>query len=124
MDDSTKELLIHIFLVLHILGIAVLLAGFFSNVKNLTKGIKVNSGILHGAYLMLATGLAMAGLAVDQSKLNVVVISLKSISLTAIFFIAYTYRKKENLPVWAVPAIVGLTTLNIVLAVFGSVAGD
>ena len=124
MDDSTKELLIHIFLVLHILGIAVLLAGFFNNMKDLTKGIKVSPGILHGSYLMLATGLAMAGLAVDPSKLNAVVIALKSISLTAIFFIAYTFRKKENPPVWAVPAIVGLTTLNIVLAIFGNVTGE
>lgn len=124
MDDSTKEILINVFLVLHLLGIAVLLAGFFSNLKDLTKGIKVSAGVLHGSYLMLITGLAMAGLAVDPAKLNALVIALKSISLTVIFFIAYSFRKKEKTPVWVVPTIAGLTTLNIVLAIFGNVAGN
>jgi hypothetical protein len=124
MNDSTKELLINIFLVLHLLGIAVLLAGFFNNIKDLTKGMKVSPGVLHGSYLMLATGLAMTGLAVDPGKLNSIVIALKSISLTVIFFIAYSFRKKDKTPVWVVPAIAGLTTLNIVLAIFGNVAGD
>ena len=124
MDDSTKELLINIFLVLHLLGIAVLLAGFFSNLKDLTKGIKVSAGVLHGSYLMLVTGLAMAGLAVDPSKLNAFVISLKLIALVFIFLIAFRYRKKDVTPVWAVPSIFLLTTINIVLAIFGQVAGN
>jgi hypothetical protein len=124
MEDSTKELLINIFLVLHLLGIAVLLAGFFSNLKDLTKGIKVSAGVLHGSYLMLATGLAMAGLAVDPSKLNAFVISLKLIALVFIFLIAFRYRKKDVTPVWAVPTIFLLTTINIVLAIFGGAVAE
>jgi len=124
MDNSTKELLINIFLVLHLLGIAVLLAGFFSNLKDLTKGIKVSAGVLHGSYLMLATGLAMAGFAVDPSKLNTFVILLKLIALVFIFVIAFRYRKKDVTPVWAVPSIALLTILNIVLAIFGQVAAN
>lgn len=124
MDDSTKEFLIHILLVIHLLGIAALLAGFFTSLKDMKTGMKVNVGVLHGSYLMLATGLGMAGLAVDPSKINVVVISLKSVVLTVIFFIAYTYRKKEKTPIWAVPMIFALTTLNIVLATFGNVTGE
>ena len=123
MDKATSELLINIFLVLHLLGIAVLLAGFFSNLKELTKGIKVSAGVLHGSYLMLATGLAMAGLAVDPHKLNAFVIALKLIALVFIFLLAFRYRKKDKTPIWVVPAIAGLTTLNIVLAIFGNVAG-
>ena len=123
MDDSTKELLINIFLVLHLLGIAVLLAGFFSNLKDLTKGIKVSAGVLHGSYLMLATGLAMAGI-LDSSKLNTFVILLKLIALVFIFVIAFRYRKKDLTPVWAVPSIALLTTINIVLAIFGQVAAN
>ncbi|MBJ7280457.1 MAG: hypothetical protein JHD31_01090 [Rhodoluna sp.] len=122
MDDSTKELLTNIFLVLHLLGIAVLLAGFFSNIRELTKGIKVSAGVLHGSYLMLITGLAMAGLAVDPSKLNAFVISLKLIVLVFIFLLAFRYRKKDQTPVWVVPAIALLTTLNIVFAVLGQAA--
>jgi len=124
MEDSTKELLISIFLVLHLLGIAVLLAGFFSSLKDLTKGIKVSAGVLHGSYLMLATGLAMAGLAVDQSKLNAFVISLKLIALVFIFLIAFRYRKKDVTPVWPVPTIFLLTTINIVLAIFGGAVAE
>ena len=123
MNDSTKELLINIFLVLHLLGIAVLLAGFFSNLKELTKGIKVSAGVLHGSYLMLATGLAMAGLAVDPHKLNAFVIALKLIALVFIFLLAFRYRKKDKTPIWVVPAIACLTTLNIVFAIYGNVAG-
>ena len=123
MDKATSELLINIFLVLHLLGIAVLLAGFFSNLKELTKGIKVSAGVLHGSYLMLATGLAMAGLAVDPHKLNAFVIALKLIALVFIFLLAFRYRKKDKTPIWVVPAIAGLTTVNIVLAIFGQVAG-
>jgi len=121
MDDSTRELIVHIFLVIHILGIAALLAGFFTSMKDMKTGMKVNAGVLHGAYTMLITGLVMAGVS-DPAKLNAVVISLKTISLTVIFFIAYTYRKKETTPKWAVPVIFLLTTLNIVLAVVGGAA--
>lgn len=124
MDDSTKEFLINIFLVLHFLGIASLLAGFLTSMKQMRTGMKVNPGVFHGAYLMLISGLAMAGLAVDPAELNVIVISLKSIVLTAIFFVAYTYRKKEITPVWVVPAIAGLTVLNICLAIFGGAASS
>ena len=121
MEESTRELIIQIFLVLHILGIAALLAGFFTSMKDMKTGMKVNVGVLHGAYTMLITGLVMAGVS-DPAKLNAVVISLKTISLTVIFFIAYTYRKKEVTPKWAVPVIFLLTTLNIVLAVVGGAA--
>jgi hypothetical protein len=123
VDDSTKSLIINIFLVLHFLGIASLLAGFFTSMKDMKTGMKVNAGVLHGAYLMLLSGLVMAGVA-DPQKLNVVVISLKSIALTVIFFIAYSFRKKEKTPVWAVPTIFLLTTLNIVLAIFGGAVAE
>ena len=123
MDDSTRTLIINSFLVLHFLGIASLLAGFFTSMKDMKTGMKVNAGVLHGAYLMLLSGLVMAGVA-DPQKLNVVVISLKSIALTVIFFIAYSFRKKEKTPVWAVPTIFLLTTLNIILAIFGGAVAE
>jgi hypothetical protein len=117
MDDSTRELIVNIFLVLHFLGIAALLAGFFTSMKDMKSGMKVNTGVFHGAYLMLITGLVMAGVTKPED-LNAIVIALKSISLTVIFFVAYTYRKKVQTPVWAVPTIFLLATFNIVLAVF------
>jgi hypothetical protein len=117
MDDSTRTLIVNIFLVLHFLGITALLAGFFTSIKDMKTGMKVNAGVFHGTYLMLLTGLVMAGVTKPE-ELNAIVIALKSIFLTVIFFVAYTYRKKEVTPIWAMPAIFLLTTLNIVLAVF------
>jgi hypothetical protein len=117
MDDSTRTLIVNIFLVLHFLGIAALLAGFFTSMKDMKTGIKVNAGVFHGTYLMLITGLVMAGVTKPE-ELNAIVIALKSIVLTVIFFVAYTYRKKEVTPKWAMPTIFLLTTLNIALAVF------
>jgi len=112
------------FLILHFLGIASLLAGFLTQMREMKTGMKVNAGVLHGAYLMLISGLTMVALAADQAKLNVVVISLKSMFLTAIFFIAHTFRKKEVTPKWVVPVIAGLTILNMILAIFGGVESE
>ena len=113
------ELANRILLVIHLLGVGALLSGFFYQLKDLTKGQKVNAGIIHGAWLMLITGFGMIGMvqAIGTEQVNNIVIGLKAIALTAIFFIAYTYNKKEKTPVWVVPTIAGLTTLNIVFAV-------
>jgi len=120
VDDSTKNIIINAFLVLHFLGIASLMAGFLTGLKQIKTGIKVNAGVFHGAYLMLISGLVMAGL-VDPTKMNALIIAIKAIVLTVIFFVAYTYRKKESTPVWVVPTIFLLTLANIIFAIFGPV---
>jgi len=96
------------------------MAGFLTSLKQLKTGIKVNAGVFHGAYLMLVSGLVMSSL-LDPAKMNVVVVIIKAIVLTAIFFIAYTYNKKENTPVWVVPTIFLMTLANIIFAIFGPV---
>ena len=113
------ELTNRILLVIHLLGVGALLSGFFYQLKDIAKGQKVNAGIIHGAWLMLITGFGMIGLveAMHTEELNNVVIGLKAIVITAIFFVAYTFNKKDKTPVWVVPTIAGLTTLNIVFAV-------
>ena len=123
MSDETRELIINIFLVLHFLGIAALLSGFFTSTKEIRTGMKVNVGVFHGAYLMLITGLVMAGVAKPED-LNTLIISLKTLLLSGIFVIAYTFRKKEKTPVWAVPLIFILTTINMALAVVGGATSE
>ncbi|MEY4398573.1 MAG: hypothetical protein RLZ53_1149 [Actinomycetota bacterium] len=116
------ELIIKILLVLHIIGVGALLSGFFYQMKNMKTGMEINAGILHGAWLMLVTGLAMTGLlpiAEPDEKLNHLVIGIKSMVITAIFFIAYGYNKREKTAKWAVPVIALLTIVNISLAVIG-----
>lgn len=113
-----------VFLVLHIIGVGALLSGFFYQLKDWGNGMKVNAGILHGAWLMLVTGFAMAGLlpvAEPDVKINNMVLGLKSIIITAIFFVAYSFNKKEKTPTWVVPGIALLTTVNVGLAVLGPI---
>ena len=118
------ELTTKIALILHLVGIGALLSGFFYQLKDWGTGMKINAGILHGAWLMLVSGFALAGL-VEQvepdEKLNAWVLAAKGIVITVIFFLAYGYNKKEKTAKWVVPAIAGLTILNICLAVLGPI---
>ena len=121
------ELVIQISLIIHLIGIGALLSGFFYQLKDWGAGMKVNAGILHGAWLMLVTGFALAGLVpqVEQDEqLNAWVLAAKGIVITVIFFLAYGYNKKEKTAKWVVPAIAGLTILNICLAVLGPIVID
>ena len=118
------ELVIQISLIIHLIGIGALLSGFFYQLKDWGVGMKVNAGILHGAWLMLVTGFALAALVpqVEQDEqLNPWVLAAKGIVITVIFFLAYGYNKKEKTAKWVVPAIAGLTILNISLAVLGPI---
>ena len=113
-----------VMLVIHILGVGALLSGFFYQLKDMKTGMKVNAGIIHGAWLMLVTGFAMAGIlpiAEPNVHINNMVLAAKSIVITAIFFIAYAFSKREKTPKWVVPVIALLTTTNIALAVLGPI---
>jgi peptidoglycan/LPS O-acetylase OafA/YrhL len=112
------ETAIRITLVLHLLGFASIMAGTLSQMSSFKTGAKVLPSILHGSWLSLVTGLAMAGmLPANGEHVNPISISVKSVGITAIFFIAYTYNKKENTPKWVVPTILLLAIVNVVIAV-------
>jgi hypothetical protein len=118
------KILNDVFLVLHIIGVGALLSGFFYQLKDMKTGMKVNAGIIHGAWLMLITGFAMAGIlpvAEPDAKINNLVLAAKSVIITGIFFIAYSFNKKEKTPGWVVPVIALLTTTNVALAVLGPI---
>jgi len=113
-----------VLLVLHLIGVGALLSGFFYQLKDMKTGMKVNAGIIHGAWLMLITGFAMAGIIptlTPKVEINNLVLAAKSIIITAIFFIAYAFSKREKAPKWAVPVIALLTITNIALAVLGPI---
>jgi len=118
------ELANNILLILHFVGLAALLSGFFYQLRDWGKGMKVNAGILHGAWLQLLTGLGMVGLIQAMhgtEQVNNLVMAVKTVILTVIFFVAYSFNKKEKTSTWVVPAIAGLTTINIALAVLGPI---
>lgn len=112
------ELAIRITLVLHLLGFASIMAGTLSQMSNFKNGAKVLPSILHGAWLSLITGLAMTGMLPQNGEdVNALSVSVKSAGITAIFFIAYTYNKKETTPKWVVPSILALAIINVIFAV-------
>jgi hypothetical protein len=115
---TTPELIIRITLVLHLLGFASVMAGVLSQVKNFKTGAPVVASILHGAWLLLITGFVMTGLLYwNQEVPNSLALAIKGSGIAAIFFISYTFAKKETAPKWVVPTIGLLTIINLVIAV-------
>lgn len=121
---ETLEIIIRITLVLHLLGFATIFGGVLAQTKNFKTGAPVSPGILHGSWLALITGLILTGLVyANGEEVNNLALSLKGLGITAIFFIAYTFAKRETAPKWVVPTIGLLTVLNVIFAVvFGVVA--
>ncbi|MEN9956016.1 MAG: hypothetical protein RL723_751 [Actinomycetota bacterium] len=117
------EIIIRITLVLHLIGFATILSGVLSQTKNFKTGAPVTAGILHGSWLALITGLILTGLVyANGEEVNNLTLSLKGLGITGIFFIAYTFAKKETAPKWVVPVIGALTIANLCFAVIMGVA--
>ena len=115
---ETLEIIIRITLVLHLLGFATIFGGVLAQTKNFKTGAPVSPGILHGSWLALITGLILTGLVyANGEEVNNLALSLKGLGITAIFFIAYTFNKKEVTPKWVVPTIGLLTVVNLCVAV-------
>ena len=115
--DHPYELLVRALLALHLIGYATIFGYAVTQIPNFKTGAKVQPGLIHGAWLTLVAALAMVGIApMNNDDLNYMSVALKSIAITAIFFIAYTYRKSEKTPKWVVPSILGLTILNVIIA--------
>jgi len=120
------EIIIRITIVLHLVGLVGLLGGFFYQMGSLKTGTaKVLPAMLHSSWLLLITGFALTGMAyANGDKVNNLVLSLKGAVITAIFFIAYAYAKKDKTPKWVVPTLGLLTFANVCFAVIGGVVGN
>jgi hypothetical protein len=118
------NLVSEIFLVLHLIAFATIFGGVIAEAKNFKTGAKVNPGILHGSWLALLTGLVLAGLlpvVSPNDHLNSIALSIKGLALTGIFFIGYTYQKKETTPKWVVPTIGALVLVALTTAIVGPI---
>ena len=117
------NLVLDITLAIHLLAFATILGGVLAETKNFKTGAKVNPGILHGSWLALLTGLIMTGLvyAIGEENINNLVLSIKGLLLTGIFFIGYTYQKKDSAPKWVVPTIGALAIAAMCFAVIGHI---
>jgi hypothetical protein len=116
------EILEHVLLVLHFLGLAALIGGFLVQIKASTR--VVNNAMFHGALTQLVTGILLVGIAYpladgdeaqypDNAK-----IAVKLLILLVIIGLILANRKKEAISTAVWGAIGGLAILNVVIAVF------
>ncbi len=109
-----------IFLFLHFLGLGALFGGLFTQLRGTPR--VVNPAVLHGALTQVVTGLVLVGLhemredpVPEQFHLK---IGVKLLVATVILVLAFVHRKSSALgngPFWT---LLGLTVLNIAVAVF------
>ncbi|MGW8061911.1 hypothetical protein ACVV2G_06370 [Streptomyces ziwulingensis] len=113
------DVLIHLFVGLHIIGIAALLGGFLTQMKAMGRGTaRFIPAMLHGALTMLVTGVALVGLhqAQDHSVDNIK-IGVKLAVLIVILGLVYVKRddQKVEKPLFGLVGL--LTVVNVFIAV-------
>ncbi|MGW0992866.1 hypothetical protein [Streptomyces sp. NPDC002520] len=111
--------LIHLFVGLHIIGIAALLGGFLTQMKAMGRGTaRFVPGMLHGAFTMLATGVVLVGLnEADHHHVNTVKIGVKLALLIVILGLVYVKRDEEKVDKNVFGLVGALTMANIFIAV-------
>jgi len=112
------EILKNVILALHIIGVAALLGGVLYQMGSARRGTpRVLPAMMHGAWTMLVTGIALVGLQYPLgNEVNNVKITVKLVVLIAILVIALLNRKREQVAAWVLPSIGILTVVNILLA--------
>ncbi|MGD3106878.1 hypothetical protein [Streptomyces sp. YGL11-2] len=113
------DVVINIFVALHIIGIAALLGGFLTQMKAMGAGTaRFVPGMLHGALTMLVTGVALVGLnQMQDHSVNNIKIGIKMAVLVVILALVYVKRDEEKIAKPLFGAVGGLTMLNIFIAV-------
>ncbi|MFE9876539.1 hypothetical protein [Streptomyces sp. NPDC005784] len=111
--------LINLFVGLHIIGIAALLGGFFTQMKAMGQGAaRFVPAMLHGALTMLVTGVALVGLnQADGNSVNTVKIGVKLALLIVILGLVYVKRDDEKVDKRLFGLVGLLTVANIFIAV-------
>ncbi|GGT89350.1 MULTISPECIES: hypothetical protein [Streptomyces] len=112
------DVLINVFVALHIIGIGSLLGGFLTQMKALGAGTaRFSPAMLHGALTMLITGVALVGLnQADDQAVNNVKIGVKLAVLVVILALVYVKRDDEKADKGLFAAVGGLTVANIFIA--------
>ncbi|MCM2577619.1 hypothetical protein [Streptomyces meridianus] len=113
------DALTHVFVGLHVIGIAALLGGFLAQLKAMGAGTaRFTPGMLHGALTMLVTGMVLVGLnqAADD-PVNNIKIGVKLALLIVILGLVYVKRDEETVDKAAFVTVGALTTANIFNAV-------
>lgn len=111
--DIVRDLL----LFLHFLGLAALFGGLFTQLKASPR--VVNAAMWHGALTQLVTGLLLVGLLeMDDADVNHAKVGVKLVVALVIAALIFVNRKKQSLPDGLFFGLLGLTALNVAVAVF------
>src|SRR5690625_147615 len=112
------DVLYSIFVVLHLLGWAIVLGGALANMRQ----PKLAPGVLHGALTALIAGIALVGLAEATSsgpdEINHMKIGIKLIIALVVAGMAIYGRRNDNIVSRGyLGGIAALTVVNVALAV-------
>lgn len=114
------EILKNVILALHIIGVVALLGGVvYQSSAMREKTARVLPAMMHGAWTMLVTGIALVGMQYALGRgddVNNAKITAKLVVLIVIVVIALINRKKEAVAGWVLPTIALLTVVNILMA--------
>lgn len=112
------DVLIHVFVALHIIGIGALLGGFLTQMKAMGAGTaRFTPAMLHGALTMLITGVALVGIhQAEGHTVNNIKIGVKLAILVVILGLVYVKRDEEKVDKGLFAAVGALTTANIFIA--------
>lgn len=118
VGSETVEIVYDLVVIVHFLGLASLIGGWFVQVRA-RGGRIVNPAMLHGALTQLATGVIIVGLgeaALDR-EYDYAKITTKLVITAAIVLLVWVNRRKDAIPDGLYGIIGGASVLNVVLAV-------
>ena len=119
LGSGLMDVLIHLFVGLHIIGIASLLGGFLTQMKAMGAGTaRFVPAMLHGALTMLVTGVILVGLNLAQDySVDNIKIGVKLALLVVILGLVYVKRDEEKVDKGVFGLVGLLTVANIFIAV-------
>ena len=103
---------------IHILSILGILGLLLSQVQKSPR--KLNPGVIHAGLTALVAGIVMVSILPQvepEETVNHAKIGVKALVLTAILFLGYKNVKKDELKSWVWATMLGLTILNVIIAV-------
>ena len=111
------EIVRDILVFLHFIGLAALFGGLFVQLKADPR--VVNAAVFHGILTQLVTGLLLVGVLEGMdADVNNTKIGVKLLVALVIAVLVFANRKKTSIPNGLFFGLLGLTALNIGVAVF------
>jgi len=113
------EIVKGILVVLHIVGFGAVFGSTLAQLPAMKDArARITPGILHGAWLLLATGLLLVGsIYMLGGQPNNAKIGVKFIVLVVLIVLVLVGRRKQHVSGGILGAIAGLSFLNVALAV-------